>query len=266
MKSTPDGTSANQAGIVVRLPYLRTMPAAFGSLTHKIPGLCRLWPGLPEMPLEDWFCPDGLPLEPDLAQKYLADLENLDANDLACVQNQALAEENARALDNLSEMDELAAFEQAGIFAKSRKEENLALVQAHKTLLWIWLAQKRAGEIARLAQNFGQSAAIFSNIMAEGEDCPPPGLDGSISLDESILPSWKTVFLNAALFLPEGAIVFAEGPMRADLLEREIFGPAPEFGKNIGAATLPAYSIVEAEKSRLPAALNRMFRVITFID
>lgn len=266
MNSTPDGELTTSQNLVVRLPYLREMPAGFGGLAKGIQGLCRLWPGLPDRPAGGWFCPPGLPLEPGLAKKYLADLEYLGADDLATAQNQALAAENARLANQLSEMDELAGFEKDGIFAKSGKGEDLLLAQAHKTLLWIWLAQTRACEIARLAANFAQSATAFSAILAEGEEIAPPRLEGCIGLDEGILPSWQTVFLNAALFLPLEAIIFAEGPMRADLLERENFEPAPEFGGAICEATLPIHRIVAIAEKRLPKALSRSIRVITHIN
>lgn len=250
--------------LVVRLPYLREMPAGFGGLARGIRGLCRLWPGLPDMPAGDWFCPAGLPLEPGLAKKYLEDLESLGADDLATAQNQALATENARLANQLCEMDELAGFEKDGIFTRSRKTEDIILAQAHKTLLWIWLAQTRACEIASLAENFGQSAAAFSDILAAGEEIMPPRLDGALGLDESILPSWQTVFLNAVLFLPQEAVIFAEGPMRGDLLERENFRPSPEFGESLCEATLPVHQIVAIAEQRLPKALCRPVRVITF--
>ena len=264
MNSTPEGELTTSPNLVVRLPYLREMPEGFDCLASGIRGLCRLWPGFPDMPAGDWFCPACLPMEPNLAKKYLADLESLGADDLATAQNQALATENARLANQLCEMDELAGFEKDGIFARTRKNEDLVLAQAHKTLLWIWLAQTRACEIARLAENFGQSAAAFSDVLAEGEEITPPGLDGGISLDESILPSWQTVFLNAALFLPQEAVIFAEGPMRADLLERENFRPSPEFGESICEATLPVHQIAAIAEQRLPKALSRPVRVIVF--
>lgn len=258
----PNGESAKSGLLVVRLPWLREMPACFGSGKYEMSGLCRLWPGLNNIPAGYWHKPDNYPLEPEIAQKFLADLEDLDADELAYAQNLGIAVENARNASAMAEMADLSAFAN-GNPHNSDVGEELALLQAHKALIWIWLAQGRAAEIANLAESFGQKAAQFSGILAEGEDTPPAMPDAGISLDENIMPSWQTVFLNAVRFLPPDAAIFAEGPMRADLLERENFEPAPEFGEGICHTQLPLWKIVG--NRRLPALFERTIRVFTFI-
>lgn len=264
MENVPqNGDAAKVRQLVVRLPWLREMPACFDSLKMELPGLCRLWPGLGEIPAGNWHEPANYPLKPDIAQKYLADLEALDADALACARNLGLVTENAKTAGNLAEMADLAAFASGGDTHESGIGDEIALVQAHKTLIWIWLAQGRAAEIASLAESFGQKAARFSDILAEGEENPAPAPVGEIGLDEKIMPSWQAVFLNAMRFLPQDAAIFAEGPMRSALLERETFEPAPEFGNGIGKALLPLWRV--AGSRRLAPLFQRSALVYTYL-
>lgn len=262
--SSPNGENVKAKHLIVRLPWLCEMPEVLATSKYEMAGLCRLWPGLPDMPSGSWHRPANFPIKPEHAQKYLADLASLEVMDLAYAQNLDLAADNLKQANNLAEMAELACFEQEGKAKSSKINEDLALIQAHKTLLWIWLSQNRACEIAKLTQIFSQKADSFSAILAEGEETIPPKLDGQISIDEAIFPSWQTVFLNAMRFLDPEITIFAEGSMRLDLLERENFQPAKEYGERITTVTLPLWRVVG--NRRLAQNFARDIKIITFME
>lgn len=247
-------------GPLIRLPFLRDKRAE-----REYPpdmNVLRLWPGLPDAPESGWFKPVDYPLGPRKASRYLCELEGLDADFLRGAQNRALAGENKNSRRERDELEDLRHFEVGGETAVQGQREAAARLEAQKFLLWIWLAQGRAAEIALLAEKFAQSAAEFTRILAKGEDEAPEPLDGSLALDDSIWPSWQSVLTNALYFLPEGTAIFAEGQMRRELLQGLEFAETDCGG--IYCSQAKVADLLEREERKLPPSHKRKLTVLVF--
>ena len=88
-----------------------------------------------------------------------------------------------------------------------------------------------------LARRYADNAGRLTAALGVEEDERPRGLPflgASIALDPSLVPPWRLAAANAAYFLPGDAALAAEGPMRADLLERLDFSPAPHYAELLG--------------------------------
>lgn len=246
---------------VVRMPFLRGKEAEKDFPVNL--NVVRLWPGLPNAPENGWHKPNDYPLDPIKAGKLLAELEALDADFLRRAQNRASPWENRCLRREREELEDLRFFECGGKCSSNADKEVAARLEAQKFLLWIWAAQARAVEIALLAEKFARSAAQFTQTLAKGEEVPPEPFDGSITLDEGIWPSWKSVLTNALYFLPEKAAIFVEGKMRRELL------PLLEFEdtawEGIVFCEAKVADILEREERKLPPNHKRKLGVLAFV-
>lgn len=243
---------------IIRLPYL--LP---GTEERGLPAGLRplyLWPGMPEVPSEGYLVPQNYPLSPLMARKFLTELEALDADLLSQTRNRAIARENNASRQRRQEMEDIAFFEKEGACGETGKQGEDLCLEAQKFLLWIWMAQSRALEIASLANKFGKSAAIFSQVLAEGEDAIPSPLAGEIYLDAHIWPSWKSVLYNALFFVPPQTAIFTEGAMRSDMLETYDFAESSIDGIVMAAASVEKMLDVADEK--LPSGHRRQILLL----
>lgn len=246
---------------VIRLPYLRGKMAekAFPANLNVV----RLWPGLPDAPENGWHKPRDYPLAPDMARKLLTELEALDVDYLQRAQNRAAVWENRCLRRDEEELEDLRIFECGETRPPNGKSDAPARLEAQKFLLWIWVAQGRAHEIAQLAEKFAQGAAEFTRALARGEDIPPEPCTGSLALDESIWPSWKSVLVNALYFLPEKTAVFVEGKMRGELMELFEFDET-DYDEIVFCSANVA-DILEMDESRLPKSHKRKLSLLAFV-
>ncbi len=106
-------------------------------------------------------------------------------------------------------------------------------------LLWSWLQEERLAEMAALDRHMRAGQEALAAMLGEAEAAedaeapvraarlPGHGLGAEAAApdaeaaDMSLLPPWERVLDAAAVLLPEGAVLLAEGAMRQALLERE---------------------------------------------
>ena len=206
-------------------------------------GALRLWPGLPDAPA-DYFCPDKYPFSPREAQACLGDLQQMGDAALSGLPVGAAAAGNARAARRASELALIKGLDSsdgnaaAALAAEAARKEQLALSQAQKALLWVWLQEERLTELAELTAQFainagGLTAALGVDPDEELEGLAPDALTGDlvrlgtpIALDAGLVPPWRLVTANALYFVPADAPLIVEGTMRDDLLDILEFAPA----------------------------------------
>lgn len=203
--------------LAIRLPFLRPR----GRADAEKPFL-RLWPGLPgQRPPTHWL-PGGFPYTPAQAGAILNDLAGMDVNDLESWRGRLTGPGQAATASAQSELAAIASFASGSCGEKEEKLELAAREMAQKTLLWIWLAEMRLEEIARLARGCSSSLAALSSPILEPEEAA--GGD-PLDISGAPAPSWRACVASAALFLPCDALILAEGEMAADLQERLDFSP-----------------------------------------
>ena len=252
--------------LCLRLPFLRgPLPRGLdpdSSSAPAWPGALRLWPGLPDdlcavhdaaAPACGRHRPSNYPFSEREAAACLADLRQMDVAALSGLPLGAAVAGNAR---NARQQAELAALKDLDRLdgatppaADAARRERLEREQAQKTLLWLWLQEERLAELADLARRYADNAGRLTAALGVEEDERPRGLPflgASIALDPSLVPPWRLAAANAAYFLPGDAALAAEGPMRADLLERLDFSPAPHYAELLGCPAEQADEIVEA--------------------
>lgn len=259
-----------EATLCLRLPFLRgPLPRGLdpdASSAPAWPGALRLWPGLPDAlcigdapadaaagPNPARYRPVDYPFSQREAAACLADLRQMDAAALSGLPLGAAVAGNAR---NARQLAELAALQEldgrngpAPAAAESARRERLGREQAQKALLWLWLQEERLAELADLARRYADNAGRLTAALGVEEDESPrllPFGGASIALDPALVPPWRLAAVNAAHFLPGDAAVAAEGPMRADLLERLDFSPAPHYAALLGCPEERAGEIVRA--------------------
>lgn len=258
-----------QATLCLRLPFLRgPLPQGLdpdAASAPAWPGALRLWPGLPDAlcivdavadaaaPAPGRYRPADYPFSPREAAACLADLRQMDRAALSGLPLGAAVGGNAR---NARQLAELAALKDldgldgtAPSSAEMARRERLEREQAQKALLWLWLQEERLAELADLARRYADNAGRLSAALGVEEDERPRGLPflgASIALDPALVPPWRLAAANAAYFLPREAALAAEGPMRADLLERLDFSPAPHYATLLGCPEKRAGEIVRA--------------------
>ncbi|WP_022656538.1 hypothetical protein [uncultured Desulfovibrio sp.] len=252
--------------LCLKLPFLRgPLPRGLAPDSFPAPawpGALRLWPGLPDdlcavddaaAPVHSRYRPSNYPFSEREAAVCLADLRQMDVTALSGMPLGAAAAGNARNARQHAELAALKDLDRLGGAASPATEaacrERLEREQAQKTLLWLWLQEERLAELAELARRYADNAnRLAAALSVEGDEypCGLPFLGASIALDPSLVPPWRLAAANAAYFLPEDAALAAEGPMRADLLERLDFSPAPRYAKLLGCTAEHADEIVEA--------------------
>ena len=236
------------------------LPADAGKGTdpHWI-GALRLWPGLPDAPAANYFCPDTYPFSPREAQACLGDLQQMGDAALSGLSFGATVANNARAARRSSEMALLSGLEKsdgdaaAALAAEAARKDQLARSQAQKALLWVWQQEERLVDLADLTASIAQNAGgLAASLGVDPDDdlagLMPDTLTGDlvrlgtpIALDAGLVPPWRLVTANALYFLPPDAPIIIEGPMREDVLDMLDFAPAPERQGLMGAPeTAPA--------------------------
>lgn len=204
-----------------------------------------LWPGLPGMPETGWWSPE-YPFTPQEARACLADMCAMGEAALSGVPLQALAARDASpaAARSAEELEDLSRFARTGALDGpsdlSSSALELARKAAQKALLWAWLLEERALELRALARTYATGAARLADALgAEHEEEDMPELaalnahtDAHLAEDPGLLPPWRIVLENAALFLPARARILVDNAdMAADLGEVLDFAPAPDGGR-----------------------------------
>ena len=219
---------------VLAVPLLHPDSAAarLDSVTH-------LWPGLPRVPETGFWQPADYPFSPQQAAACLADLQAMSEAALSGVPLQALAarEHRPQAAKHLEEQAALARFAEDGQAPKDTFDtapDTAAHVALHrkaaqKVLLWAWLLEERYREVRELSRSWEEGAGHLVDALAVEDDAALAGLsalDMHLGDAEGLLPSWKLVLENAALFLPSGAtLVVNSAAMARDLPEELLFSP-----------------------------------------
>ena len=280
----------------VRGPLDATSPAALAAVPRLWPGLplsmrapSRLalgrnrWLETPA-PQGPWFTPPHLPYTPEEAAACLEDMRRLGQAALSGVPLETLGQLAGRedALRRQSEAAARQAFAACGggedgaahaARAAEQAEQEELTRAAQRMLLWSWLQEERLAEMAALDRHMraGQDAlAAMLGEAAEDAEVPAmaarlpghgPGAEAAApdAADMSLLPPWERVLDAAAVFLPEGAVLLAEGAMRQALLEREDLRPLTAAEQALFPAEGPALCGVRAplwQLLRRPRALR----------
>lgn len=220
----------------IRLPFLR------GSLTDRcaenspvaLPAALLFWPGLPQAPQAEAYCPANYPFAPREAAICLEDLRRMGDEALSGLPVGPAATGNARAARRASEMALLRelgnADSEAALKAEAARKQRIELEQAQKALIWAWLQEERMGELADMARALAQKSELFTRSLGL-EDGDVSGLGAAeghagagilgapLSLDLGLMPPWRLVTANAMYFLPPDLPILAEGPMAENMLE-----------------------------------------------
>ncbi|MBQ9406803.1 MAG: hypothetical protein IJU37_08745 [Desulfovibrio sp.] len=207
----------------------------------------RLWPGLPDAPAKGWLCPADYPFSPNEAVACAEDLRSMGETALSGLPVEVAVTGNATAMCSASEralLEGLAAahgnVEAARAAERSRRDE-LARQQAQKMLLWAWQQEERLQELAALAARFAASSKDLTAALGQADDPPLKDgvaqaltadlvrLDTPISLDASLIPSWRAIVGNALQFLPLRAVIAMEPPMLEDVVDALDFERAEQW-------------------------------------
>lgn len=228
-------------------------------------GAARLWPGLPDMPAGFWAAPE-LPFAPAAAQDCVKQLEALSDAALSGVPMQTLAQMDSApdAQQKRQELHDIAAFAQSGGSPlPPAVEPERALRAAQKSLLWAWLLEEKVLEVKKIMSAYTSNAAHIMDSLGVEEDDDDKSLSLLAALDRNLdsttvmLPPWPLVLENAALFLPEGALLLVDssGAMADDLRDRLNFAPAADEVRALWQGT--ENLTLETARAPLWKALNK---------
>ena len=213
------------------LPLMHPESLSSGQPAPAAVGTAFLWPGLPLCPATHWQ-PAGYAFNPEEALACLADLQAMSEAALTGVPMQALVahEHKGDAAKTLDEQNALRRFSAHGDRAEdSPADQDAAYKAAQKTLLWAWLLEERFREVRALVRRFHHGAGHLMDELGVEEDAALSGLralETVLGEDTGLLPPWKLVLENAALFVPEGCTLVVNHPgMAADLREQAGFTP-----------------------------------------
>ncbi|MFT4300268.1 MAG: hypothetical protein QM579_00795 [Desulfovibrio sp.] len=251
----------------VRLPFLRgplssgveeaDAPAASAPQAGPVAALL-LWPGLPNIPQQGFYCPADYPFSQREAAACLEDLRQMGDAALSGLPVGATAANNPRAARRASEMALLrelgGADNEAALKAEAARKLRIEREQAQKALIWVWLQEERMGELADMARTLARKSSVFTLSLGldsadadEANELASPGayagagiLGAPISLDLGLMPPWKMVTANAMYFLPSALPILAEGTMAEDLLEELDFVPSTDSALTADAAPADA--------------------------
>lgn len=174
---------------------------------------------------EGFFCPD-YPMTGAEAQSFLAGLRGLDARDLEGMRLAASRGLMARQVRKADEMAALASFSQSGSAGDSQQSAWKAMLEhAQQLLLWCWLLEEKALEIAAMEARCQEAGQSLLNGLWER---PEPAAAQSVALDDRLLPPWRVCLANALLFLPGDAHILAEGALAEELAGRLEMRPCRE--------------------------------------
>lgn len=194
-----------------------------------IPLLHReLMPPLPPEVLSFW---PGLPLAAPSATLFLAACPHSPAEAAQCLRDwRSLDAEGLRASAQRPGPPETLSRAEQGALARFATGQGDGLPHmpdralAQRRLLMAWLQEEHVLEIRALAERCRTGAERLAGRLGEdgGEAAlPDPANAGALAEDAaSLLPSWRFVLENMALFLPEGVVLCTADPrMAADLAE-----------------------------------------------
>lgn len=203
-----------------------------------------IWPGLPNMPETGYIELVGYPFSPRDALACLSDMEAMSAAGVSGVPLQALAahENRPQAARELEEKDALRRFAATGEEVPEAPEAPpvdtvLLRKAAHNVLLWAWLLEERQREVRDLASSFDANASHLMDALGVEEDVDLAGLhavDMHLGQDTGLLPSWKLVVQNAALFLPQGCTIVVNDARMAEAVA-DTYAEHPEYFDDVDA-------------------------------
>ncbi len=189
-------------------------------------GISTCWPGLPlpDSEREGTFCPDFV-WSPVEAAACLEDLKRLEPE----AARAALAlEADMQGRKRRTEMEDLDVF--AGrIAADDSCVPRESRIRAQRLLLTAWLQEDRVRDMKELAERYARSAAALAEMLDDGTgggEREAPVVDAA-----ALLPSWRFVLEQLALFLPPDAVLCSADPAVRDALNEAglcLAEPVPE--------------------------------------
>lgn len=195
--------------------------------------------------------PGSYPFDPARALAIYQDFKNMDTRDLEISRMSKKLLANAENAGLLEEMEALASFSgqapQGNRPSGAGIKERIMLEQAQKTLIWIWLQEERVLEINNLLGKTEKISSLLAGNFLENDAARVSPLEigaaaagkdesrDSAVFDFSLLPSWRTVLANAAIFIPCETAIWAQGEMAVDLADTIEFKDEAkrEKGRNI---------------------------------
>ncbi len=187
-------------------------------------GVSTCWPGLPlsDAEREGFFCPDFV-WSPAEAAACLEDLKRLEPEAAAAA---PALEADMQGRKQRTEMHELDVF--AGrIAADDPHAPREARIRAQRLLLTAWLQEERVRDMQELAERYARSAAALAAVL----DDESGGREAPIVDAAALLPPWRFVLEQLALFLPPDAVLCSADPAVREALNEAglcLSEPAPE--------------------------------------
>ena len=237
-------------------------------------GWLSLWPGLPADGGDgrQRFTPEGYPFSEREAALCLRDMRAMESAALSGVPLQALSvmQGGARAARQAAEQEELRQFMRTGEGAAPGAEAlRQARLRGQKVLIWAWLLEERVLELRDLARHC--SGSLLEGALGEGDAAEDFGpLDDPASqplrVDAGLLPPWRVMLEQAALFLPDGTALLVHADM-ADGMEQEgdiVFSPADEAMRSCLGA--PSGAVCRVARVPVWRALGKKAPVPSFPD
>lgn len=197
----------------------------------------RVWPGLPHMPTEGYWASASYPFAGDAAKSCVQQMEQLSEAALSGVPMQTLASMgNAPDVQKKrKELQDIDKFTRSGVNPPHIQDSAKVLEAAQKALLWAWLLEEKLLELKGIMGTYSDNAAHLMDALGVEADDHDTGLALLASLDRELdtsspmLPPWPMVLENAAIFLPDNAVIAVTSEaMAADLRDRLTFSPASE--------------------------------------
>lgn len=195
----------------------------------------RVWPGLPHMPAEGYWASASYPFAGDAAKSCVQQMEQLSEAALSGVPMQTLASMgNAPDVQKKrKELQDIDKFTRSGVNPTHIQDSAKVLEAAQKALLWAWLLEEKLLELKGIMGTYSDNAAHLMDALGVEADDHDTGLALLASLDRELdtsspmLPPWPMVLENAAIFLPDNAVIaVTSDTMAADLRDRLTFAPA----------------------------------------
>lgn len=215
----------------IKLPFLRPFYESGSESGVGYPeGGMHLSPGFAVSEFASWL-PSDCPFDPQQSEKIAASMRGLDLAELERMRLLAPQSSTGDSLRLHDEMAALAQFGRTGSSSSAAADEGLRLMreQAQKNLIWLWLQEEALAQIADLADDcLLAEELVASSIAGEGSTGGKKKPEKQ-RVDTSMLPSWKTVLVNAVFLVPAEIPVLAEGDMAEDLLEQLNFQEAEKF-------------------------------------
>ncbi len=195
------------------LPILRKDNVADSLLAKFLPlNAAYIWPGLEHMP-KDYWQPNNYPFAPKAAKACLNDLHAMSEAALFGMPIHSIMGGQDQRIEakNIQEQNTLAQFANTGETQNTSPTDDTHILQAaQKIILWAWLLEERFYEINGLTQSYSQGIKGLADALGVEHDEDFGDLERietSINVNESLMPPWKLVFENIAVFLPQPCTV-----------------------------------------------------------